>query len=292
MPVGAAIGGAAVIGGASSIISGNKAAKATTSAAEATNETSRYIYDQTRKDNAYAKGIGEGALGKLAAMYGVTPQSGGVAGGYSASPDWSGYLANNPDVLKGFYEQNRFATPEEYAQFHWGTYGANEGWRQSPYAAAQNATATTAATEPYGGFQTSPGYQFRVDEAMKAIERSAAARGGLRSGATMDALQRRVQGVASDEYENYANRLAALAGIGQTAKSSDAAAGANYAGMNAQTNMAAGNARASAYANTGNAINQGVQNLTSAYLYNQGYGGGGGGFGGGYQTPPYAGARA
>jgi len=134
-------------------------------------------------------------------------------------------------------------------------------------------------TAGYGGFEESPGYRFRVDEATKAIERSAAARGSLRSGATMDALQRRVQGVASDEYENFANRLAALAGVGQNANAGSANAGANYAagtaqGAAAQGNiaLAAGNARASGYANTGNAINQGIQNVAGAYLYNRGWG--------------------
>jgi hypothetical protein len=154
---------------------------------------------------------------------------------------------------------------------------------------APAAGATTATSEPYGGFQASPGYQFRVDEATKAIERSAAARGSLRSGATMDALQRRVQGVASDEYENYANRLAALAGVGQTATNATSAAGQAYAGQQTATNMAAGQARASAYTNTGSAINGGIQNLTSAYLYGRGYGGSGG-FGGGTTVPGFGNA--
>ncbi len=107
----------------------------------------------------------------------------------------------------------------------------------------------------------------------------------------MDALQRRVQGVASDEYENYANRLAALAGVGQSATNATSAAGQAYAGQQTNTNMAAGQASASAYANTGSAINSGVQNLTSAYLYNKGYGTGGG-FGGGtvYNVPGYGNA--
>lgn len=233
MPVGIALGTAA-IGAGTSIIAGNKQANAIKDSAAQTDATNRYIYDTTRADYAPYRSVGYGALGKLAEMYGVAP--------------------TNAD----------------------GT------------AAANGASTSTA---PYGGFETSPGYRFRVDEATKAIERSAAARGNLRSGATMDAIQRRVQGVASDEYENYANRLAALAGVGQTATNATSAAGQAYAGQQSQTNMAAGNARASAYANTGNAINQGVQNVASAYLYGKGYGGSGG-FGGGtgYQVPGFGNA--
>ncbi len=106
---------------------------------------------------------------------------------------------------------------------------------------------------------------------MKAIERSAAARGGLRSGATMKALNNYAQGSASTEFDNYANRIAALAGVGQSATGSTAQAGQSYANGARNAYTIAGNARASAYMKTGNAINQGVSNVASAYLYGQGY---------------------
>lgn len=67
------------------------------------------------------------------------------------------------------------------------------------------------------GFQTDPGYQFRLSEGVKALDQSATARGGLYSGAAMKALNRYGQGVASEEYGNYFNRLSDLAGKGQNA---------------------------------------------------------------------------
>lgn len=226
---GALIGGA-LIGGATSIIGGSKAAKAQKQAAQTAaaaqdraSEVQKYIFDVTRGDYAPYREVGASALYKLADMYGVP----------------------RPTVATG------------------------------------QATGTTPAkTAGFEGFQASPGYEFRVSEATKAIERSAAARGALRSGATMDALQRRVQGVASDEYERYADRLAQLAGVGQAGAAGSANAGANYASgqtsiaaNQGQLALAAGNARASGYANTTNAINSGVQNLTAAYLYGKGWGG-------------------
>lgn len=66
-------------------------------------------------------------------------------------------------------------------------------------------------------FTTSPGYQFRLDQAMKAVQASQAAKGNLLSGGAMKELGDRAQGVASDEYSNYLNQLFQLAGIGQTA---------------------------------------------------------------------------
>lgn len=133
----------------------------------------------------------------------------------------------------------------------------------------------TGGATPSSGFTADPGYQFRLAEGNKAIERSAAARGLLGSGATLKAANNYAQDVASQEYGNYWNRLAGLAGVGQAATNTGIAAGqastANV--MNAYQNM--GNARASSYANTGSAINQGINNVLSAYLFQRG-----GGFGG------------
>lgn len=51
-----------------------------------------------------------------------------------------------------------------------------------------------------------PGYAFRLSEGLKGLERSAAARGGLMSGATGKALTRFGQEAASQEYQNAYNR--------------------------------------------------------------------------------------
>ncbi len=137
----------------------------------------------------------------------------------------------------------------------------------------QATTAQPANDDPFADFFASPDYKFRLSEGMKAIERSAAARGGLRSGATMKSIGNYAQGQASGEWNNYVNRIAALAGVGQSQANSDAAAGRDYANNMSNIYGQAGNARASAYANTGNAINPGVGNVAAAYLYNKGYGG-------------------
>ncbi len=58
-------------------------------------------------------------------------------------------------------------------------------------------------------FQEDPGYQFRLQQAQKAIERSAAAKGGLFSGATLSDLAGKSGQMASEEYgqayDRYAN---------------------------------------------------------------------------------------
>jgi hypothetical protein len=61
---------------------------------------------------------------------------------------------------------------------------------------------------------TNPAYQFRQQEAQKALERSAASRGGLMSGQFAKALQERSQGLASQEFSNAYDRLAGITEAG------------------------------------------------------------------------------
>lgn len=129
-------------------------------------------------------------------------------------------------------------------------------------------------------FQADPGYGFRLGEGQKALERSAAARGGLLSGRTGKALIRYGQDAASTEYGNaynrfnadrdrLYNRLAAVSGLGQTA-SRDVSQNAMTLGTNIGNNtMAAGNARASGYVGGANAITGGIGSGLSAYQSQQ-----------------------
>ena len=163
-----------------------------------------------------------------------------------------------------------------------------------------------------------PGYAFRLSEGTKALERSAAARGGLLSGGTGKALQRFGQEFGSQEYGNAYNRalteynagvnreatgynrLAAMSGTGQTAAGSLGAAGQNYANSsgniaqnmatnvgNSITNSAA--ARSSGYVGQANAL---TGSLNTYLNYNQGQNylnalRGGGGLGGPNNFDPF-----
>jgi hypothetical protein len=127
-----------------------------------------------------------------------------------------------------------------------------------------------------------PSYQFRLGEGMKALERTAAARGGLISGGALKAAQRYGQDVASTEFGNAYNRLAGLAGVGQTATGAMGNA-ANAYGTNAGNLMTgAGAARASGYVGGANALTSGLgqymnytqsQNLMNRLLPQQTAGG-------------------
>src|SRR5438132_1224090 len=82
-------------------------------------------------------------------------------------------------------------------------------------------------------FQTSPGYQFQLDQGTQAIERGASARSSLADPSTKLALMNFGQGVANQEYGNYLNRYSpffTLAGQGATGVGNvnSALAGSNY----------------------------------------------------------------
>ena len=145
---------------------------------------------------------------------------------------------------------------------------------------------------PFGldQFQADPGYAFRLSEGQKALERSAAARGGLISGGALKAATRFGQEMGSQEYTNAFNRyqaerqarlgpLQSLTGMGQTTAQQLGAAGAQNAsavggygmqGANAAAEgyMGAANARASGYVGTANAITGGLGQYLS-YQQNQ-----------------------
>lgn len=122
-------------------------------------------------------------------------------------------------------------------------------------------------------FQQDPGYAFRMSEGLKALDRQAAARGGLISGAALKGAQRYGQEAASQEYTNAFNRyqtnranqlnpLETLMGRGQTSANQVGSAAGNYAQGAGEAYMGAGNARASGYMGGANAltgaINQGL----------------------------------
>ena len=137
----------------------------------------------------------------------------------------------------------------------------------------QIATAMQAGggSPDYSAFYKSPGYQFRFDEGQRALETSAAARGGLMSGGMGRELTRYGQGFASGEFGNYANRLASLAGVGQTAAFGTGQLGSAAAGQFgrtssglAQTVMSGGQAQAAGIVGSGNAWSQGIQGAARA----------------------------
>jgi len=158
---------------------------------------------------------------------------------------------------------------------------------------------------PFGmdQFQADPGYAFRLSEGQKALDRQAAARGGLISGGALKAAQRYGQEMGSQEYMNAFNRyqteraarlnpLQSLTGMAQTTANTLGTAGQNMASNVGEAQQSAAAARASGYVGQANALTSGL----GTYLnYSQGQnmmnairgGGGGGALGGPNNFDPF-----
>lgn len=157
-----------------------------------------------------------------------------------------------------------------------------------------------------------PGYQFQLEQGKGALENSAAAKGALYSGNTQEALINYAEKAGQSDYSNVynqafqqynqaygqhndqLNRLAALAGVGQTAATTLGQEGSAAAGNVANINLTGGAqqgqslqnaaaAQASGYVNAGNAFSGAIggsaNNYMNLMMLQKLFGGGGGGGG-------------
>jgi hypothetical protein len=125
-------------------------------------------------------------------------------------------------------------------------------------------------------FQEDPGYAFRLSEGQKALDRQAAARGGLISGGALKAATRYGQDMGSQEYGNAYNRyqtnrtnqlapLGSLMSSGQAAAAGAAANAGNYGSNAGNLMMQAGQAQAAGQLGAGNTLNNALGTAASAY---------------------------
>ncbi len=172
----------------------------------------------------------------------------------------------------------------------------------SPYLAAggQGVGSLMTALQPGGSLtaqyqlptaadvENTPGYQFQLSEGQKALQRSAAAAGGLMSGGTEKALDQYSQGLASTYYQNAVNNsltqfqtnrnntfqsLMGLAGFGLPAAAQYNQAAQNFGNMSAGNIMNAGqyvgNAGMSTALNAANYQLGGTEFGLNAYMNGQ-----------------------
>lgn len=242
-PIVAAVGGSLVQG-----VAANKAAKAQTKAADAQVGLQREIYNDQKGLFRPFYDAGTNALNALNFELGLgaRPTFGGVP---TISETVSG---KQPAFTVGGQTFNTRAEAEAYA--------------------AANATPVTE----YGGYTKTPGYEFRLNEGLDAVQSSAAARGSLNSGATLRDLLKYGQDYATSEYGTYLNRLGGMTDMGAAAAGQTANAGSNFAAGASNALGQKGNAQAAGAIGMGNALNSGIGNVMGYMQYsrsmqNQGY---------------------
>lgn len=305
MPIalGAIALGGSIFGGVMAKKGADKQAEAATQASTQANNTELQMYNQNRQDLAPWRTAGGNAVNTLSQLI-APPGSYSATPGRTAMPVASGSTARYGGPLP--------VAPGRAGPGFNGQHDAMAGGqaallRSNPQAlkvsAGQQAGGQQAGSTPAGSlwnnfsandFQTDPGYDFRLQQGSQALDRSAAAKGGLFSGGTLKDLTDYNQNFASNEYQNAYNRfqtnrntqfnqLASVAGLGQTAAGQTAQLGANTANQVGQNTISgltgAAAARASGYNAIGNSINGGIGGLSNWYLLSQ-LNNGGSGYGG------------
>lgn len=246
---------AAIIAGGATLASSYMGSRAATKAGETQAGAARDAaelqneqYQQTRADQAPFRQGGLAAQNRLMTLLGIggqAPSSGGGGGMFGSIAGLIGNAVNGQGI-------NVDPNSPDY-----GKYARDFGMSD---------------------FQADPGYAFRLAEGQKALDRSAAARGGLISGGALKAAQRYGQDMGSQEYINAFNRyqtnrnnqlnpLQSLMGAGQTATNQVGTAGQSYATSAGNAMMGGAAAQAAGTVGQANAINSGL----STYLnYSQG----------------------
>jgi hypothetical protein len=250
--------------------------------------------------------MGGGAAGNLAASGGITGGAGvgGTTGGSlggaanlvggGGSMGWGDWV-NLAGQLYGAYTQHEGAKDASRAAAAGDAAAIAEQRRQfdtilgltKPYRDVGNQAlgelATTFGYTPpsgeginvpsggYPNFMTSPDYQFKRNEGVRDIGNYFGARGGAASGNALRRLAEYNSDLASQEFGNYFNRRAALAGIGQTATGQGVGAALNT-GTNVSNLLSQQGAnRASGIEGETNALTGGINDFLA--WYNRRYGG-------------------
>lgn len=299
--VAVAVGGASLVGGYMSSKGAKDAAKASAQGSDRAAQVQWDMFNQARQDNEPFRQGGLTGLTEYMQFLGLPTSS--VTNATTAQQS-----AMSPSGAIEWFDPNSrvpVADPESYRsdplykkawdevwQYHNGRFDKTSdrvalgNHLQSIYdkqrAAQQTATPATGAT---GGALTSqqitdklrslPGYQWQFNEGVRALDSSAAASGGLFSGKAAKALTQYGQGMADQQYGTHLNRLAGLAGIGQTATSQNNQIGMQTAGNVGQAYQNAGNARASGIAGSANAWGSTLGQLAGigGYMYGNRWGG-------------------
>jgi hypothetical protein len=163
----------------------------------------------------------------------------------------------------------------------WRTAGENALGVSADLSGANGPDAATAAMKNY---QTSPGYQWQLDQGLRAVDAGAAAKGMTRSGATLKAEQTFGAGLADQDFGQYYNRLFNLSNVGQASAAKQAYATQSAAGNISQSDTGMGNAMSSIYGNTAQGIGNAGNALLNSNKFQNWVNGAGGNSGGGFYS--------
>ena len=245
--LGAGLGGA-LIGGSSS----RSAARQVAGASDAATAEQRRQFDIATGLAQPAIGAGNAARDQLMRLLGLAPSGGSPNSFRTLGPAASGVghvLGQLGDTGGPFGNlarqlQGREGLPTTArTQFGLDTGGA----------AGLRGPQGGASADPLDVIRNTPGYNFQLEQGTRALNANRSA-GGISGGELTRDFARFNQGIASSFYQDYANRLAGLAGSAQTASATLGQQGIQSGANIGNTLINAGNARASGILGQGNAF--------------------------------------
>jgi hypothetical protein len=289
-------GGASLLGGALAASGASDAASTQAASADRASALQKQIFDQQMAGQEPYRQAGLAGQTRLMELLGLSaPAQPGVGG--------APYMRSDAELRNALAGQ--FTTPATYDSTvgdHGGMVGGgvNEAGLAAAIASARQGdqNAMNNYRPPQGGqsadfgkyardfsmsdFQQDPGYAFRLSEGQKALDRSAAARGGLISGGAMKAATRFGQDMGSQEYANAFNRyqtnranqlqpLGNLMASGQSAASNQGSAAGQYGTNAGNLMMQGGQATAAGQLGVGNTINNALGTMASSYQNQQNF---------------------
>jgi len=160
--------------------------------------------------------------------------------------------------------------------------------QQKPYReAGYTALSDIAGMKPYlnkkysaEDFYADPSYQFRLDQSNTALQNMQNRSGGQIGGNTLYEMAKLNSGMAGTEYgaanarfqnerSGIYDRLASIAGIGQTSQGQTSQLAQNVTGNIGQATIGSSNAQAAGLVGSANAIGGGLQNAANMYSMSQ-----------------------
>lgn len=220
-----------------------------------------------------AGSIGQGGQDMTAVLAGGG--GGGAAAGLGARVgnflnNWGPELAGGVNALLGYRAADQAADAEtaglqagidEQRRQYDTTRQDLMPWMQAGQGALNN------LQNPAASFVASPGYAWARSEGQRDIGNSFAARGGAASGNALKALSEFNTGLAQQDFGNWWNQQAGLAGVGQNATTNVANFGQNAAGNVGNYLANQGASRASGVLGKYGSIAGGANDALTNYLY-------------------------
>lgn len=266
----------------------DKAAAASTAATDKSLALQKSMFDQLWGGTQFQRDAGDAATRMMASLMGLNQPSSQPAAQPAASMAYptgqSGATASyGGRAPVGSIEARVAAMGDGMVYDGLGGGGNVLAMYGQPVGVPEAQTMATPATNalangvnPTDWLRSTPGYQFNFDEGARALNTRLAGQGRLQSGDASREAIRYGQNYGDNAFTTQFNRLAAIAGAGQTAQSQGQQAGTNYAnnGQNAlmwnggnqmQSSYNKGNASSGFWGSVSGSLNN-AQNMAMKFM--------------------------